>query len=54
MRSRGPGIFDAIFSGIESARAIIEEQIRQSEPTTWLLIVGGAVILWLVLGRSRR
>jgi hypothetical protein len=47
-------VFDAIFSGIETARVIIQEQIRQIEPTTWLLIVGGAVILWLLLGRSRR
>jgi len=47
------GLTGALSSGLETVRAVVEDQARQLDPTTWLAIVAGAIVLWFVVLRVR-
>jgi hypothetical protein len=53
LRGVRSALTDALVSGGDMARSVIEDQVDQVEPTTWLLIVA-AVIVIVVTRRSRR
>jgi hypothetical protein len=55
--AQGLGEYGALSGGfassLEAARVVIEDQIRQTEPLTWLVMLAGAAFVWFVFFRAR-
>ena len=53
--AQGLGEYGAFSGGfastVEATRALIEDQIRQTEPMTWLMMLAGAAFVWFLFFR---
>jgi hypothetical protein len=45
------GVLTALASGLANTWSFVEEQARQTEPTTWLFVAIGLAVVWFIFRR---